>query len=169
MSDKQLTFFEPDGHASEVMAQPVLWQLYIDGASRSNPGLAGAGIFIVRDAVPFFKKGFFLGHKTNNQAEYLAFLVGVFHLKLNIQKGDLIHIFSDSLLVVKQINGLYKVVNPEIKKLFTIAKQQIAGLQSTIVHIPREENTEADEAANWGIDKRVPLPEPFVSLIPFQL
>jgi ribonuclease HI len=143
-----------------------MWQLYVDGAARSNPGLAGAGVFIVRDGAPFLKEGFFLGHKTNNQAEYLAFLLGVSHVKSAMQRSDRVHIFSDSLLLVQQLNGFYKVLNPDIKKLYAVAKELINGLCVTITHIPRDKNAQADEAANWGIDKKIPIPKNFSSIIP---
>src|SRR3989304_9697840 len=74
------------------------WQLYVDGASRNNPGFSGAGLFVTKDDIPCYKQGFFLGVKTNNQAEYIACILGMYTLEhvLVCQKNDTIAIFSDS-------------------------------------------------------------------------
>jgi ribonuclease HI len=142
-----------------------IWHIYVDGASRQNPGPAGAGVFITKNAIPVLKKGFFLGRKTNNQAEYIAFLLGVYHLKSMLtDTSAVISFYSDSLLMVQQLNGHYKVADQTLKKLFDIAKKYIASLSLSIAHVPREKNIQADEAANWGIDQKVALPKPFLSI-----
>ena len=60
------------------------WKLFIDGASRNNPGPSGAGFLLLKDDKPVEQKGFFLGSKTNNQAEYFALLIGIFFLKKHL-------------------------------------------------------------------------------------
>lgn len=154
---------------SGVELEKAVWHIYVDGAARQNPGPAGAGVFITQNQTPVFKKGFFLGSKTNNQAEYIAFLLGLHHLKsfLNEQNAE-ITCYSDSLLMVKQLNGEYKVVDQKLKKLFDIANRYRASIPMLIKHIPREKNAEADEAANWGIENKVPLPKAFISAISFE-
>lgn len=147
-----------------------LWHLYVDGAARQNPGPAGAGIFITKNDIPVLKKGFFLGCKTNNQAEYIAFLLGLYHLKsmvIDMHNVD-VTCYSDSLLMVKQLNGQYKVLDQKLKKLFDIAKLYNNFVNMRIKHVPREKNVEADEAANWGIDQKVPLPKDFLSINAFE-
>jgi ribonuclease HI len=164
----QLFCFEQTSFAKSSSVEKKnkdIWHIYVDGASRKNPGPAGAGIFITKNAIPVLKKGFFLDHKTNNQAEYMAFLLGIFHLK-SLLTDECVEIkcYSDSLLMVQQLNGNYKVIDQALKKLFDIAKKYIASLPLSIIHIPREKNIEADEAANWGIDQKIALPKTFLSI-----
>ncbi|HTM06077.1 MAG TPA: ribonuclease HI family protein [Patescibacteria group bacterium] len=167
--DEQLFCFESSALSKEYCDEKEknAWHVYVDGAARKNPGPAGAGIFITKNGVPQLKKGFFLGFKTNNQAEYLAFLLGVYHLRAMLTDTYVnITCYSDSLLMVKQLNGHYRVVDQKLKKFFDIAKNYIGSLPMSIIHVPREKNIEADEAANWGIDKKVALPESFLSMLP---
>ncbi|HRE40057.1 MAG TPA: ribonuclease HI family protein [Ignavibacteria bacterium] len=124
-----------------------------DGASRGNPGKAGIGIFIMKDdEVNVYKE--FIGNATNNVAEYIAFIRAIDIL--NVKPQDKIIFQSDSELMVNQINGKYKVNNESLKELKEEAinklKNRFAGMWS-IVHIPREENREADKLANEAIDE----------------
>jgi len=141
------------------------WKLFIDGASRNNPGPSGAGFLLLKDEKPFLRHGFFLGKKTNNQAEYFALLLGVFFLKQNICKGDLVLIVSDSQLIVRQLQGQYKVKKAELKPMFQCAQQMLEGVSHNVVHVLREENVQADALANLGIDKKIKLPETFLNLL----
>ncbi len=141
------------------------WKLFIDGAARNNPGLAGAGVYILKDDQPFEKKGFFLGSKTNNQAEYLALLLGLIFLKQYIQSGDLVLVVSDSELLVKQIKGIYKVKNSALKPLNMAAKKLLIGIDYDIAHVMRENNTQADALANQGIDDRIRIPQEFLAIL----
>lgn len=145
--------------------QSHYWKLYIDGASRNNPGLAGVGLYILKDDQPVAKKGFFVGIKTNNQAEYLALLLGVFYLKHHIKKGDVVLIISDSELLVKQIKGMYRVKSPELSRLFIVAQQLLQDISYDIGHVLREENKIADALANQGIDRKVHVPDDFLTLL----
>lgn len=138
------------------------WQLFIDGASRGNPGLAAAGVVILKNGTPFFKEGFFLGIKTNNQAEYLAFLIGLKIVKDCMQPGDKLAVFSDSQLMVRHILGQYQVRNAGIIPLFQLAKKTLQSVGGTITHVFREENKEADAMANKGVAERIVLSEPLV-------
>jgi len=72
---KQLSLFEPAQDSKPHSRQT--WQLYVDGAARGNPGPAGAGIFIKKGEEVVVKQGFFVGKKTNNQAEYFALILGL--------------------------------------------------------------------------------------------
>lgn len=155
---KQLDLFSP--HSSSVI-EPVadMWQLFIDGAARNNPGPAGVGIYILKNGEPFIRKGFFLGSKTNNQAEYSALLIGLVMVTEYIGKDDTLTIVSDSELLVKQIQGLYKVKQSELQKLHAQALVLLKSFNYVIRHVMRSENPVADELANHGIDKKVPLPQ----------
>lgn len=138
------------------MHKKVKWQLFVDGASRNNPGPAGAGIYLVKDQHKELEKGFFLGTKTNNQAEYLALIIG---LIISIPKvgQDHLQIVSDSLLLVNQLNGIYRVKNPELQILYQKAVKLLNLVSYDVVHVLRHKNQEADKMANLGIDHKITL------------
>jgi len=141
------------------------WKLYIDGASRNNPGPSGAGIYILKDDVPVEQSGFFLGTKTNNQAEYLALLLGLLVIKEKLGSNDMLLIISDSQLLVRQIEGRYKVKNPGIKQLHDIARILLHGISYDVAHVLRHENTQADALANLGVDKKKKIPQKFLTVL----
>jgi ribonuclease HI len=128
--------------------------IYTDGASRNNPGEAGAGIFIMRDGEPFEKIARYLGTTTNNIAEYSAAIIG---LERAVQlKASSVKLNADSELLVKQLNGQYKVKNEGLKPLHAKARDLIARIGSVEVqYIPRERNKEADALANKAIDEKI--------------
>ncbi len=128
--------------------------LYTDGASRGNPGEAGAG-FVLLDAQrnELLTGSTYLGTCTNNVAEYQALISG---LKSAAQLGcrDL-HIYLDSELIVRQILGVYKVKNANLKIFFNKVEALLKKFGSwDIQHVPRSKNTRADELANRGIDEK---------------
>ncbi|MBW7988506.1 MAG: phosphoribosylglycinamide formyltransferase [Planctomycetes bacterium] len=127
---------------------------YIDGGSRGNPGPAAAG-FTLADScgTQLVGKGFFLGKATNNIAEYTGFLKALEAAK---QAGaEQLTVFSDSQLLVRQINGQYKVKSENIRPLFEEAVKLLRGFKSWQVrHIPREKNKEADKLVNQALDFR---------------
>ncbi len=139
-----------------------MWKLFVDGASRINPGPAGIGIFIQKNSKSVYKKGFYIGNKTNNQAEYIALLYGLFVLKKHIVYQDVAYIVSDSELMIKQLKGEYKVKNAELKKLFKVISSLLENITYTVCHVLREFNKEADALANNCIDKKIILPEEFL-------
>jgi ribonuclease HI len=130
------------------------WQLFVDGASRNNPGASGAGIVLAKNNHQIFHGGFFLGTKTNNQAEYLACIIGLFIATHEFQIKDHLTVYADSELLVRQLNGLYKVKNVLLQPLAQVAKQLMQHCNARIFHIPRSENGYADLMANKGIDLR---------------
>lgn len=140
------------------------WELYVDGAARNNPGPAGAGIYLLKDGVPIVEKGIFLGTKTNNQAEYLALLLGLLLLKSLICPGDMLTIKSDSQLLVRQLIGMYSVKNKDLVRLYVHVEELLMGLTYTICHIPRAENKIADRLANKGIDQKIPIPQELLTV-----
>jgi ribonuclease HI len=124
---------------------------YIDGASFGNPGPSGLGV-VFHDAEGRIVKEYCesLGHGTNNRAEYLALLRT---LDLAEELGaDELEVRSDSLLVVSQVNGLYKIKNPGLKLYISQLQEKIrkAKLKFSIVHIPRELNKLADKLSKKG-------------------
>jgi ribonuclease HI len=129
--------------------------LYIDGASRGNPGRAGAGIRITnREGKRMSEMSQYLGHKTNNEAEYWALLLGLREAKR--LGGDSIRIFTDSELIERQVKGLYRVKDLNLKALHKTVIQNLKEFSSfEIESIPREENQEADRLANQAIQRRI--------------
>jgi ribonuclease HI len=154
---KQLHLFERSDRAEKETSSVhrSYWKLFVDGASRNNPGPSGAGIYIIKNDHVVEQLGYYLGIKTNNQAEYLALIIGLLFLNKNRVSGDYVMICSDSQLLVRQIEGAYKVKNPLLKPLHALAKKLLADIKYTIAHVMREDNSNADELANNGIDKKV--------------
>jgi ribonuclease HI len=163
---KQLELFqECYPPAAKKDKETIRWKLFIDGASRKNPGKAGAGIYILKEEEPVSKRGFALGVRTNNQAEYLALLLGIYLVKKMMHPEDSLYIFSDSELLVKQISGIYRVRNLELQPLYVCALHLLDDIKYHCCHIMREQNSIADEMANQGIDKQTAVPHEFIKLM----
>ena len=127
-------------------------EIYIDGAARGNPGESGIGIFIKDEKGKTREVKKYLGTLTNNQAEYMALITALESSKEHRNKK--IQIYTDSLLLANQMNGLWKVKHPEISVLNKKAKELLKNFKEvTIQHIPRELNKEADRLANLAIDE----------------
>ena len=128
--------------------------LYTDGASKGNPGEGGAGVFISDNmGNEVFSKGFYLGHCTNNEAEYKALIIGL--AEASGSGCDNIVVFLDSQLLVRQINGEYQVKNKNLIPLFGQVMDLLAFFRKyRVEHIPRSQNTRADQLANEGIDNK---------------
>lgn len=139
------------------------WDLFIDGAARRNPGPAGVGIYILKDGMPFFQEGYYLGEQTNNQAEYTALLVGLYFVEQWKQPSDTLKIFSDSQLLVRQIQGMYRVRNADLIIKHRVALHWFKTIGGSIYHIPRDQNSHADSMANKGIDLKKALPSQFIT------
>lgn len=163
---KQLEFFASSSQENQTATiQPDHWKLFIDGASRNNPGPAGAGMYILKNSEFFDQKGYYLGIKTNNQAEYLALLLGLFNLKKHVKKGDCIHVVSDSELLVRHLQGKYRVKSLELKPLFSLAQSMMQELKAEIFHVLRIDNKQADQMANKGIDKKIKVSSDFILML----
>jgi ribonuclease HI len=128
--------------------------VHTDGAARGNPGPAGIGIVIKKGAQTVAEISDYIGKTTNNIAEYTALIRGLEEtLKLGHKTA---HFYLDSELLVKQIKGEYKVKNEGLKPLFLHAKTLIGKFKVfSIEHTWREENKEADNLANQGIDNHL--------------
>ncbi len=131
----------------------MTWTAYIDGGSRGNPGTAGAGVYLVDEQNrAVLAVGFYLGRMTNNEAEYQGLLNSL--RLLEAAGASQVRIFSDSELLVRQIQGEYRVKAPGLKPLFA---QAHAGLERfaewRIGHVYREQNTMADALANRAMDR----------------
>ena len=127
--------------------------IHIDGGARGNPGPAGVGVVIVADSdgQALHEAGYFLGRATNNVAEYQGLLKGL-EAAASLGLGG-VRVISDSLLMVNQVNGKYKVKAPNLKPLHAEALQRFAGFESwKMTHTRRENNARADELANRAMD-----------------
>ena len=122
----------------------------IDGASKGNPGPSAIGIAFQKNKELIKEVSEFIGSHTNNFAEYTALIRAV---EVSLECGfQEIEVKSDSELVVKQINKIYKVKDADIKDLFDKVNSLIEKLSSfKITHIPREENLKADKLANQAL------------------
>jgi ribonuclease HI len=126
---------------------------YIDGGARGNPGPAGYGVVIQDQAgrkVSAVSE--YLGHQTNNYAEYSGLLAA---LRYVVQHGyKALKVVSDSELMVKQIRGEYKVKNASLQELHRAAKELISQLDWFLIqHVLREKNRQADKLANEAMDR----------------
>jgi ribonuclease HI len=127
--------------------------IYVDGASRGNPGPAAIGAVIKDETgATAAKLSSCIGRATNNQAEYSALIMALQEArKLG---ADQVYISTDSQLMAEQINGNYKVRNAHIRPLFEKAMQLLKAFQYyAIDHIPRDLNSEADALANEALNK----------------
>jgi ribonuclease HI len=130
------------------------YKLFSDGACRGNPGVGGAGAVITDAGESVIWEGKeYLGHCTNNIAEYKALILGL--------KGALSHdfkiieVYLDSELLAKQINGSYRVKNENLQVLMKDVRKLLASFDSVEVkHVPRLHNSHADKLANMAIDEK---------------
>jgi len=128
-------------------------RIHIDGAARGNPGPAGVGVLITGpDGKVVEQIHRSIGEATNNVAEYRALLLALDRARaLGCNE---IEVYSDSELLVRQLQGRYQVKHPVLRGLHAKARDLIAGFRRfTITHVPREENAEADALANRGVEE----------------
>jgi ribonuclease HI len=132
---------------------------HCDGGARGNPGPAGYGALIQDDAGNVLAElSEFLGHKTNNFAEYSG-LLGCLQWALDHGHTRL-RVVSDSELMVKQIQGKYKVNSPDLKPLWEEARRRVAQLDGfQITHALRHKNKDADRLANEAMDRGMKRPQ----------
>lgn len=126
---------------------------HIDGGARGNPGPAGYGVVVTDQAgrkIAALSK--YLGHQTNNYAEYSGMLAALDYALTNGHKA--LKVVADSELLVKQIRGEYKVKSPSLAELYQRARQMIRQLEwFSIQHVLRGKNQEADRLANLAMDQ----------------
>lgn len=126
--------------------------IHADGASRGNPGQAAIGAVIKDEQGRLIASvSRRIGRATNNQAEYRAIIAALEEaVRLGLRQVD---VKMDSELVVKQINGEYRVKKATLKPLYQQMKQLLGSLEGfTVTHIPRRQNGEADRLANKALD-----------------
>ena len=128
--------------------------IFIDGASRGNPGPSGIGIVFCDDQDKVVKKLFkFIGNATNNVAEYSALIYAM--QEALIDRYEEVRVKSDSELLTKQLTGEYKVKNDNLKLYHDMFQHIAKGFNKIeIISIDREKNSAADKLANKAIDSR---------------
>lgn len=125
--------------------------VYTDGACLGNPGPMGIGIVIYADGKIVREISEYIGEGTNNIAEYSALIKALKEIKkLGARKAI---IRTDSQLLTRQLSGDYKIKNKKLKELKAIVDDLMSGLVIEIEHIPREENTKADELSKKAAEK----------------
>jgi len=147
---------EAQAGAAAPATQALPARAWIDGASRGNPGDAGFGVLFEHGEERCEITGF-LGRTTNNVAEYSALLAALTHAA---REGvQMLSLYSDSELLVKQVNGQYKVKAPHLIPMFLKVLQLKRAIpRLRVEHVRREQNNEADGLANRAIDERAPVP-----------
>ncbi|MFH1710657.1 MAG: ribonuclease HI family protein [bacterium] len=126
-------------------------EVYVDGAARGNPGPAGIGIVIKDGSRVLGEIGAYIGKTTNNIAEYLALIRGLEEVLVRGFRSA--SFFSDSELLVKQLNGEYKVKHENLVPLHYHILTLIDRMKDfSIKHVTRDKNAHADKMANEGID-----------------
>jgi len=142
----------PEASRHEEFLQLVL---YVDGASRGNPGEAGAGVVLATgEGRRVGEISQYLGRKTNNQAEYWALLLGL--RKAKRLGGRHVRVFTDSELMERQINGVYRVKDLGLREMYKRVMECVAAFSSLeVTAIPRGQNREADALANLAIERRI--------------
>ena len=130
------------------------YKLFSDGACRGNPGIGGAGAVITDSADHVIWEGKeYLGHCTNNIAEYKALILGLRGALAQGYKN--LQIFMDSELLAKQINGAYRVKNENLQILMKEVRDLLKSFDGVEVkHVPRLHNSHADKLANLAIDEK---------------
>lgn len=125
----------------------------VDGASRGNPGPASYAVILRGpDGASRFEVGKYIGRATNNVAEYYGLITALDYA--TAQGIDRLLVRSDSELLVRQMQGRYKVHSPDLKPLHERARKLARGLAYfAIEHVRREQNREADELANIALDR----------------
>ena len=126
--------------------------IYVDGASRGNPGPSGVGYYVVDvDGKVLERGGKFIGFATSRVAEYYAMKNGIeVAIKLGLKSA---HFYSDSLMVINQLNGIFTIKNPDIITIYNSIQKLLDNFDSvSFTHIPRLENVIPDSEANRAID-----------------
>jgi len=129
-------------------------EIYIDGASKGNPGPSGIGVVICRDGQTIKNVSSYIGNATNNVAEYTALIYAL--QEAMMLKVESVKINTDSQLLHRQIKKVYKVKNPNIIGLYNQASRLISAFkQVSINNISRQDNRGADKLATQAIKKQL--------------
>ena len=127
-------------------------EIYIDGASKGNPGHSGIGVVIYKEGQVIKRISSYIGRATNNVAEYTALIYALEEALL--LKAKSLKINTDSQLLARQLNKIYRVKHKGIINLYNRAVHLLTGFEKVLIcFIPREENHRADKLATDAIKK----------------
>lgn len=134
-------------------------KVYADGGSRGNPGPSASAFLVIKKEKVIHSESRYLGKSTNNKAEYTAVVLALKWLLENkkiLADGE-ITFYLDSELVVKQLNGLYKIKNSSLKSLASLVKSLEVKLDKGVKYyaIKREKNKLADSLVNKRLDENL--------------
>jgi ribonuclease HI len=162
ITDQDKEMAEEIDKIAEVKVEPIgdkkstkLLKIYTDGGSRGNPGPSASGYVIMDENNRIIAdEGLYLGITTNNQAEYTALKLALEHcLKLGAKE---VEVFMDSLLVVNQMQGIFKVKNRDLWPIHDAIKTLTTKFNKvSFQHVPREMNKLADAAVNRALDEEL--------------
>lgn len=145
----------PDDTRPDVLVHSDKVVIYADGGSRGNPGPSACGFVIYgENRNVLVNRGVYLGVTTNNQAEYTA-------LKQALEEARslgarVVHVYMDSMLVINQMRGIFKVKNRDLWPIHDAVKQLCAGFEKVdFTQVPRESNRAADAAVNAALDQHM--------------
>jgi len=129
-------------------------EIYIDGASKGNPGPAGIGVIICQNGEVLKNIANYIGNTTNNVAEYTALIYGL--QEALMLKAESLKINTDSQLLYRQIKKVYKTKSKNILGLYNQVIHLLSAFKEvSINHIPRQDNRGADKLANQAIKKQL--------------
>lgn len=133
--------------------------IHTDGGSRGNPGSAGFGLVVTNEQKQtIYEFAGYIGTKTNNEAEYAGLIAALTWScdNQNRLKPESLTFVSDSQLLIRQVNGQYKVKSPHLKILHSQIQSLVQNLNCPVIftNVLREDNTRADELANLAMDRR---------------
>lgn len=134
--------------------------VHTDGGARGNPGPAAVGVVVENDeGMSLFEFGKIIGETTNNVAEYTAVVEALKEIKKQISETHDITFYLDSILVVNQLNGLFKVKDSRLRELLAAVRvlEQEVGGEIRYLSIPREQNRKADFHVNQALDASLML------------
>ena len=145
----------PSGNLFSPPPRPAVpaYTAHIDGGARGNPGPSGYGV-VIHDpsGLKVAELSEYLGHHTNNYAEYQGLLAALRYATEN--NITAVKVISDSELMVRQMKGIYKVKHPELRRFYEEARQLMKKLSYfEIRHALREHNQDADRLANEAMDR----------------
>ena len=157
MEEKMLSIIIPDINSKVIHKPSPMYPknedvLYFDGCSKGNPGPSGIGAVLYRNTIEHWSDSKYIGNKrTNNEAEYCALIMGLEEaIRSNIKK---LSVCGDSLLVINQVNGVYKVKHVNLIPLYERVielKTQFKNIDFT--HVYRNENKRADQLSNIALE-----------------
>ncbi len=131
------------------------WKINTDGGARGNPGPAAIGVVIREGDKSIHQFGETIGRATNNIAEYKAVIAALEWVSRQAGKPESLNFFLDSMLVVEQLKGNWKIKEPHLKDLALAAHtlMQKLGIKVSFTSVPREQNSAADRLVNASLDK----------------